>query len=301
MSMEFTPADLHRARAAAERACRHLVPSRDDAEDCASEAITWALAHPDRLQGVANVEGWLVTVARRNAIDMARDAGRRQKCEGRLQAWDELPHPDPAEDVADQAEAAWVASRAQAALPARTHSVLSALSRGESVIEAAESLRLTPRAVESHLLRARRRMRAILTIATGLIGVLGGAVRRSAPASVPLAVAAFSIVVLVHQSPIEPADGPSTAALPGGRAAVALVDSEVPVPSRATAPAVRPASAQAQLAAAPSRQSTTVAEVGVPEASATIESQDRGGDTGPVAAVTGCLENLTVSPELIGC
>lgn len=299
MSMECTPADLHRARNAAERACRHLVPSREDAEDCASEAITWALSHPESLQGVANVEGWLVTVARRKAIDMARDAGRRQRCDGRLQSWEEPAHPDHAEAVADRAEAAWVARRAEAALPARTHSVLSALSRGESVVEAADSLRLTPRAVESHLLRARRRMRTILTVAGAALGALAGGMRRGAPATAPLALAAFSVALLVHQGPTPAA--PDGEASPRPPAVVTLADDAVRLPAVRPHVASRTSLPQLRRAAVRSRPSATIAAVETPAGPATVESVDRGGETGPVAAVMGCLDNLTVSPEMIGC
>jgi RNA polymerase sigma factor (sigma-70 family) len=58
------------------RVCRVLLASHD-AEDAWSETFLAALrAYPD-LPGSANVEAWLVTIARRKAIDLLR-ARRRQ-------------------------------------------------------------------------------------------------------------------------------------------------------------------------------------------------------------------------------
>lgn len=59
------------------RVCRALLGSRADAEDAWSETFLAALrAYPD-LPADANVEAWLVTIARRKSIDVARAASRR--------------------------------------------------------------------------------------------------------------------------------------------------------------------------------------------------------------------------------
>lgn len=59
------------------RVCRAVLDSRADAEDAWSETFLAALrAYPD-LPADANVEAWLVTIARRKSIDVARAAKRR--------------------------------------------------------------------------------------------------------------------------------------------------------------------------------------------------------------------------------
>ncbi len=58
------------------RVCRAVV-GLADADDAWSETFVAAMkAYPD-LPGDANVEAWLVTIARRKAIDVTRAAGRR--------------------------------------------------------------------------------------------------------------------------------------------------------------------------------------------------------------------------------
>jgi RNA polymerase sigma factor (sigma-70 family) len=70
------------------RVCRVLLGSHD-AEDAWSETFLAALrGYPD-LPGDANVEAWLVTIARRKAIDVLRARARQPVPVG------ELPEPDP--------------------------------------------------------------------------------------------------------------------------------------------------------------------------------------------------------------
>lgn len=58
------------------RVCRALLASAD-ADDAWSDTFLAALEAYPRLPGDANVEAWLVTIARRKAIDILRRAGRR--------------------------------------------------------------------------------------------------------------------------------------------------------------------------------------------------------------------------------
>jgi RNA polymerase sigma factor (sigma-70 family) len=58
------------------RVCRALLPPAD-AEDAWSETFLAALRAYPELDGDANVEAWLVTIAHRKAIDAARAARRR--------------------------------------------------------------------------------------------------------------------------------------------------------------------------------------------------------------------------------
>src|SRR5262245_3064552 len=58
------------------RVCRALLGAHD-ADDAWSETFLSAMRAWPRLPETANVEAWLVTIARRKAIDVHRAAGRR--------------------------------------------------------------------------------------------------------------------------------------------------------------------------------------------------------------------------------
>lgn len=79
------------------RMCRAVLASHD-AEDAWSETFLAALrAYPD-LPETANVEAWLVTIARRKAIDVLR-ARRRHPV-----PTDDVPEPQPADAPEDDPE-----------------------------------------------------------------------------------------------------------------------------------------------------------------------------------------------------
>lgn len=67
---------MHEHGPAVLRLCRSMLPAHS-AEDAWSETFLAALrAYPDLADG-ANVQAWLVTIARRKCIDQHRSAGRR--------------------------------------------------------------------------------------------------------------------------------------------------------------------------------------------------------------------------------
>ncbi|MCL2582802.1 MAG: RNA polymerase sigma factor [Streptosporangiales bacterium] len=71
------------------RVCRVLLASHD-AEDAWSETFLAALRAYPGLPETANVEAWLVTIARRKAIDVLRARQRRPVPTG------DVPEPEPA-------------------------------------------------------------------------------------------------------------------------------------------------------------------------------------------------------------
>lgn len=111
-----------------------------------------------RGQPVSNVRAWLTAVVRRRHIDTVR----RQSCErlsmARVHAWNDVAAVDPQDRVADVSHAAWLVTLIDT-LPKTTQAVCRAVARGEAVAHFAVVLGLTVRSVESHLTRARRRLR----------------------------------------------------------------------------------------------------------------------------------------------
>ena len=139
------------------RVCEPILASRDDAEDCASEALLTALDGAG-LSGVANAEAWLVTVAKRRAMDQLR---RRVRHRSRLASVVEDDHaPDVAEGVADASEARWLRRHAAETLTPAARTVLDVVVDGGSVDDAAARLGITRRSAEAHLHRARVSLRA---------------------------------------------------------------------------------------------------------------------------------------------
>ena len=93
------------------------VAGADDADDAWSETFLSALDAYPRLPGDANVEAWLVTIARRKAIDVVRARGRRPITIERLpEEPSTLGIPGALDDARASAEAI---ARAVAVLPER--------------------------------------------------------------------------------------------------------------------------------------------------------------------------------------
>jgi len=139
------------------RVCEPILCSRDDAEDCASDALVSALAGPN---AVANREAWLVTVAKRRAVDQLRQRIRSRTRAVRLVGQHEQYGPDIAEDVADNHEARWLSREAPRLLTCPARSVLDIVAAGGTVDDAARELGMTKRSAEAHLRRARLSLRA---------------------------------------------------------------------------------------------------------------------------------------------
>ena len=141
------------------RVCEPILDCRDDAEDCASDALVCGLAATD-LTAVDNHEAWFVTVAKRRALDQLRHRTRNRSRLARLAGHDEQRAPDVADHVADASEARWLSKRADEILTPTARSVLDVVADGGSVDDAAASLGITRRSAEAHLHRARVSLRA---------------------------------------------------------------------------------------------------------------------------------------------
>lgn len=153
-------------RAHALRLCLAAGATLEEAEDCVHEALV-ELLEVDDPESVRTPAGWVATVSRRRLIDLVRRqcrerlAGRRQHLIG---------PDDPADLVADRDLARYLV-RSMAELPPTTREVCAAIGDGMSEAEVAEAFGLTARAVESHLTRARRRLRKLRIAVVIPIGV----------------------------------------------------------------------------------------------------------------------------------
>lgn len=291
------------------RVCHGVLGNRDDAEDCASEALVSVL-QDERYAAADSVEAFMVTVARRRAVDFVRRRGSERRRDIRLAAVAVPAAADVAEAVADQAEARWLAEQASKSLKPAARRVLAELSDGATVAETADRLGLTRRSVESHLLRARRALRAAAagTLAWLLGWIVRGAKRTAVPAGAATA-AAFVIAVAVTAVLPPSASGADPAVQPAAVPAATVVDAPpkppVPPAQSATQPAVDvteppPAPAQATQPV-PEPSQSTVAQVQTPAMQANVTSQRNGEPTFGLTDVTHCLDELEVSTERIGC
>ncbi|SER34541.1 RNA polymerase sigma factor, sigma-70 family [Lentzea xinjiangensis] len=199
--------DLAQAAEQAVRHCRRAGLSRQEAEDCVQDAVVALLArhaeNPDA-QPVTAVPAWLAVTARRRFLDRLRHAECEQRVLARLHAHTP-PETDPGDVLADQALAVWLA-RSLERLPHSTQRVCRMIATGATVTDTAGRLGITPRAVQSHLARARLLLRAL---AAGAAAVLADtAVRLARPvvaaAATPVTAAAMTaaVTLLPHHGPL---------------------------------------------------------------------------------------------------
>lgn len=290
------------------RVCERVLGSRDDAEDCASEALLQAFA--DGLDDVENVEAWLVTLAKRRANDMLRRRVRSRRQLIRLASRCEVSDPDHADRVADEAEARWLSDRADELLTPPARAVLRVVADGGSVNDAAHRLAMTRRSAESHLHRARLTLRAARVALPAFAMAFVRSVRRPVAASSVASVALVAGVAVIAPAYLTPAapDAP----VEGVRVApvvseVTRVSPEAGKPRQArTARVTRTATGgrveRATVAPVQARQpSRDVARVPTSAGLVVVTREDRGGGTTAVATVAECVENVTILGETIGC
>jgi len=279
-------------------AARPVVDSIDDARDCASEALTQYLEHhPDE---VRNLEAFLVTVAKRRALDLTRADVRARRRDARFANVVSNDAPDVAEEIVARAEASWVDAEARRLLAPKVYELLLMVADGVPMHEIAERMGMTERAVQSHLLRARRVVRAALAKTLAALGLAAAGVRRwTTPAAASTAVLACAFALGVSSVPPGP-DTPELLLLPE--------TSAVPPPVRSAPGGVTAGSARAadhRITPRPGSRPLVreeVAAVRTPVVAARIEKRDDGQrSSNVVEQVQHCLENLRVEPGYQGC
>lgn len=298
-------------RALAVREATRVLGQRDDAEDCAHDALLVALDRPELLDSARREAGWIAVVARRRAIDHIRRKARTGALSHSFGDPDQRREPDFADDVASRL-AAKALSEDIAELPAATQSVLRQLAAGGTTADAARALGITKRSADSHLQRARRHLGdRWMSALTALTGAFTLARRPARGAVVALAATPVALMLAVTQEPQSRALRTQPASVPAiGEPALTVERNPAVV-----APLVAAAAEQVPTEAAPRPRSVEVANrpntrsalrevVGVtpaPDTSVTVTHTGDGEDTPPVEAVQRCLDELTVSATYVGC
>jgi RNA polymerase sigma factor (sigma-70 family) len=229
-------------RAHALRLCLAAGATLEEAEDCVHEALV-ELLEVDDPESVRTPAGWVATVSRRRLIDLVRRQCR-ERLAGRRQ------HPigpdDPADLVADRDLARYLV-RSMAELPPTTREVCAAIGDGMSEAEVAKAFGLTARAVESHLTRARRRLRKLRIAVVIPVGVCCArfAQRFAAPLTCAAVAAPVAAVMLLPGSapsaPVPHAEAPAAMTTTSTTTAVTTTTTTVPVAPTTTSEAPPPA------------------------------------------------------------
>jgi DNA-directed RNA polymerase specialized sigma24 family protein len=271
---------------------------KQQAYECAADAVTQMLERPPR--NVRNPEAFLVTVAKRRAIDRVRSHGSDRRRLERLVANTQLVEQDVAEAVTERAEAAWVDEQARTLLRPTAYRLLQLLADGVPIQEAALALGLTQRAAESHLLRARRLMRSAIAKTLVTLGVLGGILRRGVT-KLPAAVAAVSALFLV----IPHGSGLGQSSSRRSLAHFASSELRTALPARhesRTQPSATPSAQNRERATFASAASTPRAAVQTSVVGVGTYDKDDGYQaSGPVDLVLHCAGNVRVEPGYVGC
>jgi RNA polymerase sigma factor (sigma-70 family) len=285
-------------------ASRAVVRSEEDAQDCAAEAIAQVLERQP--ENVAHLEAFMVTVATRRAIDQVRLRERSKRRDARLATESIRITADVADDVATKAEASWANQQARDLLQPRVYQLLKLLAQGTSMQRASAELGMTERAAESHLLRARRTLRAALAkTLCGLGAVVAYLKRSSLPtAAVTVAVVAVLAVTLPHvdgQLPLPGAlpDTPRQSSAPafGMERSTAMQRDQVSLSRPAPAPARRVGAP-----VAPRTGARPGADVQTPVAGVEVQHKsDEHQSQTFVDRVRYCVEHLRVELHYQGC
>ncbi len=302
--MLITQQDLREHWPAMVRAAQAIVGTRDDAEECAATALAQAC---ERDMPVDNLQAFLVTVAKRRAIDLHRRRERECVRDLRLRAQCLANTSDIADDVVARAEARWVDSFAQELLRPHVYRVVRRVADGAAVGDVAREMGMSQRAVESHLLRARRLVRQAVGSLAALVIFVVSAGRKGAPKLAPVIALAASVAVLA----IPFTDGP-----PKGAPRLVVPVAPEQAASQRTAPEVLqhlPATDRRETRATrgptpmPARlagrsESDLITVVGPADSTASVTHGDTGeAEETPVEVILACLRDFQVSPSQIGC
>jgi RNA polymerase sigma factor (sigma-70 family) len=286
------------------RSARGVLGSRAEAEDCAGQAMLQVCEQ--NLDLVVNLEAYMVTVAKRRAIDRRRHLERGRHRDQRLAAQERTSCDDHAEDVARRSEARWMAEQAERLLDARSMDILRRHADGEPMDSIAAFHHMREGAARTVLYRARKLLKEVYARGLAILGIGWAFARRtSAPTAATLTALGVALLTLMPNLSEQP---PSSGALlqrqPGVAAAPAPSATQDPTPSRLTGMTPRKTSG----AVRPRSSSTGVGPgpviIQAPGgAGVKIEKERRGDETvhEPTEILLHCAENLQLTLQHIGC
>ena len=283
-------------------AARPVVGSMDEARDCASEAVLQYLQQ--RPEDVHNLEAFLVTIAKRRAIDHTRARTRARARDERVAGELAVSAPDVAEDIAARAEAFGADEQARRLLQPHVYELLRLVADGVPFPEVARRLDLTERAVQSHLLRARRVVRAALAKTLAALGLGSVSLRKlpgTATATAPAVAAALVIGAGVLGGIASRPTQPGLVLLPS---TTVQGDEEADVSALAERTLGAPASALGSALSTKPRRSDPTRVVLLQTGVVGVEVQQRDDgqqSSGPVERLQHCVENLRVELDYLGC
>jgi DNA-directed RNA polymerase specialized sigma24 family protein len=275
-----------------------VVRSREDARDCAAEALTQFLeSHPEV---VRDAHALLTTISKRRAFDQVRAETYARRLVARLAREGPSVTPDVADDVVARAEAVWVDEEARRLLTPQLYEMLVLVGDGVPMREIARRLGMTESAANSHLARARRLVRGALARTLAVLGLGAAAARRAtgpAAASTAVLAAAFAIGISLPPGPPEQprltvlpdiATAPRDAAVPAAASSVGARDVVVAV-RRTSVRGTPPGTAG-------------VTEVRTAAAGVRVRRTDDGQRaSGSVERLQQCVQNLRVTTRYLGC
>jgi RNA polymerase sigma-70 factor (ECF subfamily) len=286
------------------RVANGVLGNAAEAEDCAATAVVQVLARQP--SDVDNLEAFLVTVAKRRAIDRLRAVDRARRRDARLARQQDLTASDVAEDVVARAEARWMQAEARGRLTTQSYRILEATANGAAISDIAAREGLTVRAAQSDLFRSRRLLRSVWARTLGALGVLATLIRRGAGHS-GAAVATACIVLLGTASLVQ-------GGAPGVRPTTPyrLPDRVTTYDTELSAGEVQPASGVPLRPPATTAHEQTRARARAPAVlltehdpagttTVTLEQHGDGQEEGPVAGVLRCVSHLSADPHHLGC
>lgn len=287
------------------RTARSVLRSRDEAEECAAAAVLQVLEKQPI--DVGNMQAFMVTVAKRRAIDRLRALERGRNRDGRLAAQSKLTVPDVAEEVVARAEARWLAQEARERLDPKVYDLLEMVADGIDIADAAAAKEMTLCAAHSHLHRARKLLRQVWAKTLTVLGLTWCGSRRIAGVAGATAASAAVIVLMPSWHPAQLGQTPYPVA-PGS----------VHLGSGGTDAAYdQQLSATSAVSPSPSRTSTRLrtrdtrtpqgggnVTVNEPLGSSTTIEDDQHGSGEPDNLLEGavdCVLNIQVDPSHVGC
>jgi DNA-directed RNA polymerase specialized sigma24 family protein len=305
--MLYAPEELERHWRSMVRVAHSVLGSRPEAEECAASAIVQVLERQPA--EVDNLEAFLVTVAKRRALDSLRALDRSRRRDARLAGQLDTSVADVAEAVVARAEARWMQAEARTRLSRQSYRILEATADGEGIADIAAREGLTVRAAQSDLFRSRRLLRSVWARALSVLGATWAFTRRITPqaraTAAVLGATAAATAVFVPGGPHAPHAG--TAPPARQHRSTSYDSSFVRAGRTATAhPHAPMTNPTGRLRAVPNEtagQPRTLLVERDPAGRTTV-TQTRHGRGAPDGALQGaldCLHHLGLDPHQLGC